>query len=140
MTLPPLTVIPAGAGSGKTFTIQERVGEWIAQGLVAPERIVAVTYTEAAAAELRERIRGRLVERGRLDDALRLGEASISTIHAFGQRLLTEFAFDHGASPTPRLLNDDEKNLLMIQGGIPGAKNGLVVVRHAVKTRVRKAH
>jgi large subunit ribosomal protein L3 len=35
---------------------------------------------------------------------------------------------------------DDEKNLLMIQGGIPGAKNGLVVVRHAVKTRVRKAH
>lgn len=35
---------------------------------------------------------------------------------------------------------DDEKNLLMIQGGIPGAKNGLVTVRHAVKTRVRRAH
>lgn len=115
MKLPPLTVIPAGAGSGKTWTLQQRLGEWVSAGLVRPERIVAVTFTEAAAGELRERIRGRLVELGRLDDALRLDQASISTIHAFGQRLLTDFAFDHGASPTPRLVNEDEKNLLVRQ-------------------------
>ena len=29
MSLPPLTIIPAGAGSGKTHTIQERLGEWV---------------------------------------------------------------------------------------------------------------
>jgi large subunit ribosomal protein L3 len=34
---------------------------------------------------------------------------------------------------------DSEKNLLMVEGGIPGAKNSIVLVRHAVKTRVRKA-
>jgi ribosomal protein L3 len=34
---------------------------------------------------------------------------------------------------------DVEKNLLMIDGGVPGAKNSLVLVRHAVKTRKRKA-
>ena len=49
MSLPALTFIPAGAGSGKTYTIQERLGEWVAEGKVAPERIVAVTFTEAAA-------------------------------------------------------------------------------------------
>lgn len=111
--LPPLTIIPAGAGSGKTYTIQQQLGEWVVDGLIAPERIVAVTFTEAAAAELRERIRARLLSLGRLEDALKLDQAYISTIHGFGLRLLTEFAFDAGLSPRPRLLNTDEENTLI---------------------------
>ena len=111
--LPALTIIPAGAGSGKTYTIQQQLGEWVVEGLVAPERIVAVTFTEAAAAELRERIRAKLLSLGRLDDALKLDQAYISTIHGFGLRLLTEFAFDGGLSPRPRLLNEDEENTLI---------------------------
>lgn len=111
--LPALTIIPAGAGSGKTYTIQQQLGEWVAQGLIAPERIVAVTFTEAAAAELRERIRAKLLSLGRLEDALKLDQAYISTIHGFGLRLLTEFAFDAGLSPRPRLLNEDEENTLI---------------------------
>ena len=113
MTLPPLTIVPAGAGSGKTYTIQQQLGEWVAEGKIAPERIVAVTFTEAAAAELRERIRAKLLGLGRLEDALRLDQAYISTIHGFGLRLLTEFAFDSGLSPKPRLLNEDEENTLI---------------------------
>ena len=115
MSMPALTVVPAGAGSGKTHTIQERLGEWVRDGLVAPERIVAVTFTEAAASELRERIQAKLIELGRLDDALKLDQAYISTIHGFGSRLLTEFAFESGSSPRPRLLNDDEQNVLIRQ-------------------------
>ena len=46
MTIPPLTIIPAGAGSGKTHTIQTQLAEWVVAGLVAPDRIVAVTFTE----------------------------------------------------------------------------------------------
>ena len=111
--LPALTIIPAGAGSGKTYTIQQQLGEWVGQGLIAPERIVAVTFTEAAAAELRERIRAKLLSLGRLEDALKLDQAYISTIHGFGLRLLTEFAFDAGLSPRPRLLNEDEENTLI---------------------------
>ena len=113
MTLPPLTIVPAGAGSGKTYTIQQQLGEWVVEGKIAPERIVAVTFTEAAAAELRERIRAKLLGLGRLEYALRLDQAYISTIHGFGLRLLTEFAFDSGLSPKPRLLNEDEENTLI---------------------------
>jgi ATP-dependent exoDNAse (exonuclease V) beta subunit len=113
MTLPLLTLIPAGAGSGKTYTIQQQLGAWVAENKVAPERIVAVTFTEAAAAELRERIGATLLAMGRVDEALRLDQAYISTIHGFGLRLLTEFAFEAGTSPQPRLLNDDEKNALI---------------------------
>ncbi len=113
MTIPSLTVIPAGAGSGKTYTIQQQLGDWVRDGLIAPERIVAVTFTEAAAAELRERISAKLLAMGRAEDALRLDQAYISTIHGFGLRVLTEFAFEAGSSPQPRLLNEDEKNALI---------------------------
>ncbi len=113
MSLPPLTIIPAGAGSGKTYTLQKQLGEWVAAGKVKPERIVAVTFTEAAAAELKERIGAQLLELGRVEDALRLEEAYVSTIHGFGLRLLTEFAFESGSSPQPRLLNEDEQNALI---------------------------
>ncbi len=113
MALPKLKVVPAGAGSGKTYEIQQQLGKWVQSGQVAPERIVAVTYTEAAAAELRERISAQLLNLGRVDDALRLAQAYITTIHGFGLRLLTEFAFQAGVSPAPRLLSDDEQSALV---------------------------
>ena len=110
--LKPLTLVPAGAGSGKTYRIQTDVARWVKEGLIAPEKIVAVTFTESAAAELRSRIREELVKDERLEDALKLDGAYISTIHSFGLRLITEFAFDAGLSPSPRMLNDDEVKLL----------------------------
>jgi ATP-dependent helicase/nuclease subunit A len=112
MSLPALTLIPAGAGSGKTFTIQKQLGAWVLAGQVAPERIMAVTFTEAAAAELRDRISAELIASGRVEHALKLDEAYISTIHGFGLRILTEFAFEAGASPQPRLIDDHEKDAL----------------------------
>jgi ATP-dependent exoDNAse (exonuclease V) beta subunit len=112
VSLPSLELIPAGAGSGKTYRLQKALGKWILAGEVAPDRIMAVTFTEAAAAELKDRISAELIETGRLEDALRLDEAYISTIHGFGLRILTEFAFEVGASPQPRLIDDHEKAAL----------------------------
>jgi len=126
--LPPLTIIPAGAGSGKTYTVQQRLGEWVEKGYVDPERIVAVTFTEAAAAELRERIRAKLLESNRLDDALKLDQAYISTIHGFGLNILTEFAFEAGSSPQPRLLNEDEQTSLIKQA-LSHASNAQEITR-----------
>ena len=51
MSLPPLTILPAGAGSGKTHAIQEKLADWVIKGEVAPDRILAVTFTEAAAGD-----------------------------------------------------------------------------------------
>jgi ATP-dependent exoDNAse (exonuclease V) beta subunit len=113
MTIPPLTIVPAGAGSGKTYRIQKQLADWVVGGQVAPDRIVAVTFTEAAASELKKRIRFALVDRGRIGDALRLEESYISTIHGFCMRILMEFAFEGGISPSPRLLNDDEEKFLI---------------------------
>lgn len=113
MKLPELTIIPAGAGSGKTYTIQTTLCDWVKNNLVAPDRIVAVTFTEAAAAELKSRVRAELVNNGRPGDALKLERAYISTIHGFGLRVISEFAFEAGMSPRPRLLNKDEEDIFI---------------------------
>ncbi len=108
-TLPPLTVVSAGAGSGKTYKLQTLLAQWVEDRAIEPDRIVAVTFTEAAAAELQGRIRAELVGAGRLEDALKLDAAFITTIHGFGLRLLTEYAFEAGRVPHARLLDDDEQ-------------------------------
>lgn len=113
--LPKLTVVSAGAGSGKTFRIKQDLGIWVKEGLVAPDRIVAVTFTEAAASELKERVRRELLDLGRPEDALMLDQAYISTIHSFGLRLLTEFAFEAGMPPRSRLLEKNEEIDLLRQ-------------------------
>ncbi|OOY24901.1 DNA helicase UvrD [Thioclava sediminum] len=108
-----LSLVPAGAGAGKTYHIQKSLGEWVESGEVDPGRILAVTFTEAAAAEMRDRVRAELMSRGRLQDALDIDHAYMGTIHALGQRLLTEHAFAAGRSPESRLLSEPERDLLI---------------------------
>jgi ATP-dependent exoDNAse (exonuclease V) beta subunit len=111
--LPLLTLVPAGAGSGKTYRIKEQLADWVESGKVQPDRIAAVTFTETAASELRDRIRTTLMARNRMEDALRLDQSFITTIHGFGNRLLVEYAFEAKHSPAPRLLGEDEESLLL---------------------------
>lgn len=108
-----LSLVPAGAGAGKTTHIQKALADWVESREVAPGRILAVTFTEAAAAEMRDRVRSELMGRGRLHDALEIDRAYMGTIHALGQRLLTEHAFAAGRSPESRLLSEPERDLLI---------------------------
>ncbi|HET7456270.1 MAG TPA: UvrD-helicase domain-containing protein, partial [Gemmatimonadaceae bacterium] len=82
--------LSAGAGSGKTTVLVERFLDLVLSDGVSPLGILAVTYTERAAAEMKERIVRRFEERG--DDANRRAAESayISTIHGFCARLLRE--------------------------------------------------
>lgn len=110
-----LTIVPAGAGSGKTFRIKSELTKWVREKLVGPERILAVTFTEAAAAELRARIRASLLAEGMVEAALAVEQAYVSTIHGLGLRILSEHALAAGASPRPRTLAEAERDLLIRQ-------------------------
>ncbi len=101
-----ITVVDAGAGSGKTYTTVATVLEILEQDQDATiDRFVLITFTRKAAEELRKRIEGALLERvngatgaarERWTEAReRLSSAYVGTIHGFCRKILREFG--HGA-------------------------------------------
>jgi len=79
----------ASAGSGKTEFVSERIAFQIDQGIAKPEEIVAFTFTEKAAEELKFRVRSKIKEIiGHQPD---IGDMYIGTIHAFAFKILQDF-------------------------------------------------
>ena len=95
----PLLVV-AGAGTGKTQVITRRIAWLIATRRARPSEILALTFTDKAAEEMQLRV-DQLVPYGYADTA-------ISTFHAFGDRLIREFAFELGLPPDVRVLSRPE--------------------------------
>jgi ATP-dependent helicase/nuclease subunit A len=91
--------VVAGAGTGKTRVLTERYLDLVLRRGVPVGRILAVTFTEKAAREMKERIRGALRGAGRADLARAAEFAPVSTIHAFLARMLRERALDAGLDP-----------------------------------------
>jgi DNA helicase-2/ATP-dependent DNA helicase PcrA len=114
--LAPLAIV-AGAGSGKTQTMGLRVVWLVANGLVGPHRVLGLTFTRKAAAQLGDRVR-RMLRRllaahnrtPFLDDtvalSLRTGEPTVSTYHAYASSLVAEHALRAGVEPSARLLGE----------------------------------
>ena len=100
--------VSAGAGTGKTTVLVERFVRAVCDEGVDVESLLAITYTERAAGELRGRIRARLGELGRHDLARALDGAWISTIHGFCLRLLKAHPFEAGLDPRFRILDDSQ--------------------------------
>ncbi|PYN99959.1 MAG: hypothetical protein DMD91_11555 [Candidatus Rokuibacteriota bacterium] len=96
----PLLIV-AGAGAGKTTVITRRIASLIARGVARPDEILALTFTDKAAAEMEERV-DTLVPYGYAD-------VEISTFHAFGDRLLREHSLEVGLTPDFRVLSRAEQ-------------------------------
>ncbi len=91
--------VEAGAGSGKTTALVERVLALLGHG-VAMENIAAITFTEKAADELKNRLRQRLSHTGNHPEALdQLDGAAITTLHGFALRILSQHAIEAGLPP-----------------------------------------
>jgi DNA helicase II / ATP-dependent DNA helicase PcrA len=106
--LGPMAVI-AGAGSGKSETMAARLVWLVANGLVRPERVLGLTFTRKAAAELAERVRGRLdgLRRAGLGPPGAMnadGDPVIATYHAYAGRLVGDHALREAVEPTIRLI------------------------------------
>jgi ATP-dependent exoDNAse (exonuclease V) beta subunit len=112
-------VVEAAAGTGKTSALVNRIVETLAAGRATLDRLVAVTFTEAAAGELKLRLRAAIERarqdearpreaRTRLDGALpKLEEARIGTIHSFCSDLLREWPVEAGVDPLFQVAAED---------------------------------
>ena len=99
----PLLIL-AGAGSGKTRVITTKVAHLITAGAVSPTHILAVTFTNKAADEMRTRVRRLVAECGRGDAGNRV---MVRTFHAFGSWLLRVHGERLGFDPARLSIFDD---------------------------------
>jgi len=102
--------VTAGAGTGKTAMLAERFLHHVLQDRFRPIEIVAVTFTEKAAAELRQRIRKRLADSPDIteEQLAEVEAAQISTFHAMAARICRQFFNLAGIAPDFRILLDNE--------------------------------
>lgn len=116
-----LKIISAGAGSGKTYSLTQEMTKLLkpnpetGEAEVRASGIIATTFTNKAAAELKERVRIKLLEDGLTQEADELGNAMIGTVHAIGVQLLKRFAFEAGVSPEVDIIADDDQQTIFNQ-------------------------
>jgi ATP-dependent helicase/nuclease subunit A len=105
-------LVAAGAGSGKTSVLVERFARAVLDDGVAVDAILAITFTEKAAAELKARVRDRFAAAGRHAEARAAEGAYISTIHGFCSTILRSHALAAGIDPEYRVLDALEADRL----------------------------
>jgi ATP-dependent helicase/nuclease subunit A len=119
--------VDAGAGSGKTRVLVDRIVHLLKTGQAKLEEIVAITFTEKAALEMKERLRRAFRECAPKDDPdlfsfwrdleRRVDTAHITTIHSFCARLLREHALFLKLDPDFGLLSDGD-NVVLVHDAI----------------------
>lgn len=138
---PAPTLVIAGAGSGKTATMVDRVIWLVDNGFVRPEEVLGVTFTRKAATELRSRMRAGLNTLRRshrvapTDEELREGIAdpTVLTYHSYANNLVKEYGLRLGVEQDAQMLGDAQKWQLAAQivqyweGELPLDKDGVPV-------------
>src|SRR5205823_4151193 len=104
--------LDAAAGSGKTSVLVERFVRAVLDDGIDVAAILTITFTDKAAAQMRDRIRARLRELGAPEAARATEGAYISTIHGFCARLLRGHSLQAGIDPTFRVLDQLEAGRL----------------------------
>lgn len=116
----PMLVV-AGAGSGKTHTMTDRVVWLVANGLVRPEEILGVTFTRKAAGELSERINAAIEQLAAHDglevdlDPESVGRAAVSTYHSYANALVADHGLRIGVEPDAQLVGEAQSYQLAAQ-------------------------
>ncbi|PXW31269.1 UNVERIFIED_CONTAM: ATP-dependent helicase/nuclease subunit A [Williamsia faeni] len=94
--------VEAGAGSGKTHSLVQRICHLVLVDCIELDNIAAITFTEKAAAELRERVRDELAAHDTAEAEAALTQvdtAALGTLHAFAARIVSEHPLEAGVPP-----------------------------------------
>lgn len=98
-------MVIAGAGTGKTRVITSRIAYLIEQKYAQPEEILALTFTEKAAAEMEERV-DLLLPYGYVD-------THIKTFHALGYEILQDYGFELGLPPKLKVVSSLQQHIIL---------------------------
>lgn len=110
-----VTYINASAGSGKTWTLTHRLADLIKNKVVKPEQVIMTTFSVKAANEMKEEAKKVLYDSNQYDEATRIDQAMIGTIHSVAQALIKKYWFFLGLSPDMGVLDEDDTNFYVSQ-------------------------
>src|SRR5882672_12378132 len=137
--------VTAGPGSGKTMVLVERYLHILREHKLNIDQIVAITFTNRAANEMRERLRGQLnhILAGAVGDERKhwldykrtLDGAVITTIHGFCARLLREFPVEARVDPQFLLL-DEHRAAMLLEGVVEEALTEFISAGHIEISRL----
>ena len=110
-----VTYISAGAGSGKTYTLTQKLTEILRDGKAKPEQVILTTFTEKASADFKERAKGVLYENGMYAEANGIDQAMIGTIHGVAYSFIRKYWYYLGLAPEMGVLTDDDADVYISQ-------------------------
>ena len=106
-----ITFIYAGAGSGKTHKLTELLFEKINNQEISSNEVMLTTFTKKAANEIKERAQAKLLEKNFFEEANKLNQAYIGTVHSVGYQFIKKYWYLLGISPDIKEIGDNEKEV-----------------------------
>ena len=110
-----VTYINASAGSGKTYKLTHLLAELIDNNKVKPEQVIMTTFSVKAANEMKEEAKKVLIESGLFDEATRIDQAMIGTIHSVAQAFIKKYWFFLKLSPDMAVMDEDDTDFYVSQ-------------------------
>lgn len=115
-------LVAAAAGSGKTAVLVERIIRRITHDHINIDELLVVTFTNASAKEMKERITAALKKaydtqptNHLKEQLIKINQAEISTLHSFCLKLIEQYYYTIDLDPSFRTANDEERSLLLIE-------------------------
>ena len=109
------TFVSAGAGSGKTYRLTQDIAQMIIDGKCQAEQIILTTFTEAAAKELREKVRSTLYSKGLYEAAMNIDNAAIGTIHSIAYQFVSRYWYLLGISANVSIMDTEGSKFCISQ-------------------------
>jgi len=109
-----INIISASAGSGKTYSLKEELKKYLSgegEIEVRPNAVIATTFTRKAAAELQERARIGLYEKGLYAEANLFSDSLVGTVHSVCGNILKKYCYEVGLSPELDIITEDDEKL-----------------------------
>ena len=109
------TFVSAGAGSGKTYRLTQDIARMITDGKCRAEQIILTTFTDAAAKELREKVRSTLYSKGLYEAAMNIDNAAIGTIHSIAYQFVSRYWYLLGISANVSIMDTEGSKFCISQ-------------------------
>lgn len=113
-------LVSAGAGSGKTFVMTQRIVNLIKEGLANADELLVVTFTKAAASQMKSRIRSALIKQAKSSNdenlyrqVAKLESSQISTVHALCSNIIKQYYQTAQIDPSFGIISDADEDILL---------------------------